>query len=153
MNIVRGLALIILAGTPLLGLGAAAQSPPAEQGLRIHAQVLPVPSEVLFPKAVEALLDHHCIILAVNQQLGILSFRTQSEDRTARYRKHLNVLEGTLLFKRESPASTRVRATLTLGWQETDQKVFTTGVQQDADAGYYKWLFDLLGKTPPSSSR
>ncbi len=110
-----------------------------------HVMVFTAPRKALFPKAIELLLDHDYIILLANQDLGLITFRLQVEDKAIRARRHVNVLEGTLLFQEASPVSTRVRVKLTQSWQESSFNTqHETGVQVDADAGYYQGFLKMF---------
>ena len=110
--------------------------------------------DATFEKIIDKLVDNNFIILAANQQLGLISFRNQIEDNSSSIRRHVNILEGTILLRQESPTSTRIRVKLTLSWQEIDRRGsnIAFGVQHDADAGWYKGVFDMLGFTAPSSN-
>jgi hypothetical protein len=147
MNLFKAFALcaLILGPVPLSSAAAAGALPtPVPQA---HTRTLPAAPEVLFPKLLECLIDNDFILLAVNQPLGVITFRLQSDDDTNRQRKHVNVLEGTLLVQATPPTSTQVRVKLTLSWQESfSDFTFRTGAQKDADPSYYKGFLDLLEK-------
>jgi hypothetical protein len=103
-----------------------------------HVLVLATPYKVLFPKVIELLLDNDYIILLANQDLGLLSFRFQAEDKAIRSSRHVNVVEGTLLLQETTPNSTRVRVKLTQSWQNSNFQIqHETGAQMEADPGYY----------------
>jgi hypothetical protein len=122
--------------------GPKASLPQAPTG---HVLVLATPYKVLFPKVIELLLDHDYIILLANQELGLLSFRLQAEDKAIRGRRHVNVVEGTLLFQETTPGSTRVRVKLTQSWQDSSfQTQHETGAQMDADPGYYQGFMKMF---------
>lgn len=122
--------------------GPRAPSPPAPAG---HVLVLASPSRSLFPKAIELLLDHDYIILLANQELGLISFRLQAEDKAIRSRRHVNVVEGTLLLQETTPGSTRIRVKLTQSWQESSfQTQHETGAQMEADPGYYQGFLKMF---------
>ena len=146
MEISRPLTLSAFICLSLQTLTAATPNPASDQELQSHIQTLPVSYETAFPKAIETLIANGCIILAADRQIGFITFRTQSEDNTVRGRRHVNVLEGTVLFKPDSSTSTRVQAKLTLSWQEHERSSYETGAKNDADLPYYKWLFELLSK-------
>ena len=153
MRISKLFAFSAIAWLPLQFINAASPSPAIADAQQAHTQVIPIACENLFRKVIETLVANDCIILTADQQLGIITFRTQSEDNTVRGRRHVNILEGTLLLKPELSTSTRIRATLTLSWQEADRRTsFVTGVQKNADSGYYKWLFEILGKSFTTSN-
>jgi hypothetical protein len=110
--------------------------------------------ELTFDKIMENLFTNDCVILTANQQLGLITFRTQSEEYPNSARRRVNVLEGTILFKPDSPASTRTRVKLSLSWQESNDlaNTFRTGASKEADAKWYKMIFDMLGVPVPSSN-
>lgn len=111
--------------------------------------------DATFQKIIDILVNNNCIILAANQQLGLITFRNQSEDNSSSNRRHVNTLEGTILLRQEAPTSTRIRVKLTLRWQEIDRRGtnLAFGIQHDADAGWYKSVFDMLGFPPPSTNQ
>ena len=128
--------------TPVAVDGPKASSPQAPAG---RVLVLATPYKALFPKVIELLLDHDYIILMANQDLGLLSFRLQAEDKAIRSSRHVNVVEGTLLLQEASPASTRVRVKLTQSWQDSSfQTQHQTGAQMDADPGYYQGFLKMF---------
>ena len=136
------------------GLPAFAQAAPAAvdgpkvsapQATTGHVLVLTTPSKSLFPKAIELLLDHDYIILMANQDLGLISFRLQAEDKAIRSSRHVNVVEGTLLLQETTSGSTRVRVKLTLSWQDSNFQIqHETGAQLDADPGYYQGFLKMF---------
>ena len=134
---------------PLALLFAVAGQPMAfaDQSPQPHSQVIQAPCDSTFQKVIDALVDNNCVILAANQMAGLISFRTQSESYPNSARRHVNILDGTILLRAESPASTRIRVQLTLNWQESNDTAgtFKTGAQKEADAGWYKIVFDILG--------
>ncbi|GLH73616.1 hypothetical protein GETHLI_21180 [Geothrix limicola] len=122
----------------------------AQPGAAARTLVLASPPKTLFPKLIELLLDRDYIILSANQDLGLISFRHQKEDKSIRSRRHVNVVEGTLLLQDASPTSARVRVKLTQSWQESSFNTHhETGVQADADPGYYQSFFKMLEDTFP----
>jgi hypothetical protein len=131
---------------------AAAAKASVQPGLTAHALVLASTPKALFPKVLERLLDQDYIILAANPELGLISFRHQGEDRAIRNRRHINVVEGTLLLQEASSTSTRLRVKLTQYWQESSYDThFETGVQADADAGYYQGFLRMLEEVLPAT--
>jgi hypothetical protein len=122
--------------------GPKVSSPQAPAG---HVLMLATPYKALFPKVIELLLDHDYIILLANQDLGLISFRFQAEDKAIRSSRHVNVVEGTLLLQETTPGSTRVRVKLTLSWQDSSfQTQHETGAQMDADPGYYQGFLKMF---------
>ena len=150
----RSLMLLTLAGCiSSASLSALAQaSPAAVDGPKVpspqapgHVLVLATPYKALFPKVIELLLDHDYIILLANQDLGLLSFRLQAEDKAIRSSRHVNVVEGTLLLQETTPTSTRVRVKLTQSWQNSNFQIqHETGAQMDADPGYYQGFLKMF---------
>lgn len=138
---------------PAVGPGAAVGGPKVSspQAPASHVLVLATPYKALFPKVIELLLDHDYIILLANQELGLLSFRLQGEDKAIRGRRHVNVVEGTLLLQETTPGSTRLRVKLVQNWQESSfQTHHETGAQMDAEPGYYQGfmkMFETAGLT------
>jgi hypothetical protein len=136
------------------GLPAFAQAAPAAvdgpkvsspQAPPSHVLELATPYKAFFPKVIELLLDHDYIILLANQDLGLLSFRLQAEDKAIRSSRHVNVVEGTLLLQETSPGSTRVRVKSTQSWQDNSfQTMYQTGAQMDADPGYYQGFLKMF---------
>jgi hypothetical protein len=116
--------------------------PPAQS----PSELVTTSPDATFQKIVEKLFNNNCIILAVDRQLGLITFRTQAEDNSNSARRHVNILEGTILVNAETSSATRIRVKLTLGWQESrSDYTFQTGAQKEADAGWYKFVFDMLG--------
>ena len=110
--------------------------------------------DATFEKLVGKLFDNNWIILSANQQLGLITFRYQSEENSSRSRRHVNVLEGSILVKPETATSTRVRVKLTLSWQESyADHTFQTGVRNDVPAEWYKLVFDTLGLSAPLTTK
>ncbi|HEX7553695.1 MAG TPA: hypothetical protein VF378_09080 [Geothrix sp.] len=154
----RSLMLLTLVGCiSSAGLPAFAQAAPAAvDGPKVsspqapagHVLVLATTYKALFPKVIELLLDHDYIILMANQDLGLISFRLQAEDKAIRSSRHVNVVEGTLLLQEASPtspSSTRVRVKLTLSWQNSNFQIqHETGAQMDADPGYYQGFLKMF---------
>jgi hypothetical protein len=126
-----------------------------EQTLPAHSLVIPEACNPIFPKLLETLVANDCIILAANQHLGVISFRSQFEDNTNSARKRVNVLEGTLLLRPETPTSTLVRVKLTLSCQDTytTQGTYRVGIQRDADPGWYKGILEMIAKAGPSPTK
>ena len=157
----RSLLLLTLVGYSSYGaLPAIAQASPtvvdgpkiaSPQASAAHVLVLATPYKPLFPKVIELLLDHDYIILMANQELGLISFRLQGEDKAIRSSRHVNVVEGTLLLQEMTPGTTRVRVKLTLSWQNSNFQIqHETGAQMDADPGYYQGfmkMFETAGLT------
>lgn len=133
--------------SPAAGPGTAVDGPKASspQAPAGHVLVLASPSKALFPRAIELLLDHDYIILLANQELGLISFRLQAEDKAIRSSRHVNVVEGTLLLQEATPGSTRARVKLTLSWQNSNFQIqHETGAQMDADPGYYQGFLKMF---------
>ena len=127
----------------------------AEQPPQIVSEVVAGSCNASFDKIVERLFNNNYIILAANKQLGLITFRTQSEDSSNAARRHVNVLEGTLLLRPLTPTSTQIKIELTLSWQESyvTAGTFRTGVQHEADAGWYKGFFKMLGFAATPSTK
>jgi hypothetical protein len=127
----------------------------AEQSPKITSDFVTTSSDATYDKVLDKLFNNNYIILAANQQLGFITFRTQSEDNSNSARRHVNVLEGTIFLHAENFTTTRIRVKLTLSWQETYDTAgtFRTGAQQEADAGWYKSFFNMLGLTATSSNK
>ncbi|HJV49104.1 MAG TPA: hypothetical protein VJ549_07500 [Geothrix sp.] len=144
----------LLGISPLMGGAfpeAAGSKASAQPRPVAHALSLASPPKALFPKLIELLLDRDYVILWANQDLGLISFRHQGEDKSIRSRRHVNVVEGTLLLQEASSTSTRVRVKLTQSWQESSFNTHhETGVQADADPGYYQGFFKILEDAFPA---
>jgi len=126
----------------------------AEQAPQIVSELVTSSPDASFDKIVEKLFNNNYVILAANKQLGFISFRTQFEDNSNAARRHVNVLEGTLLLRAATSSASRIQVKLTLSWQESNDTAGTyrSGVQHEADAGWYKNFFNMLGlpATPPT---
>lgn len=126
----------------------------AEQPPQVVSELVTNSADASFEKVVERLFNGNYVILAADKQLGLVTFRAQFEDHPNAARRHVNVLEGILLLRAETSTATRIRVKLTLGWQESNDTsgTFRTGVQHEADAGWYKTFFNMLGlaATPPN---
>jgi len=118
------------------------------------AEVVTSSPDATFEALVERLFSHNWIILSANQQLGLITFRYQSEENSSRTRRHVNTLDGSILVRAESPTSTRVRVNLTISWQESFvDRTFATGVRNDVPAEWYKLVFDTLGLPVPMAAK
>lgn len=126
-----------------------------EQSPQAQSVILPTAYTATFPRLLETLVDNGCIILAADQQLGFISFRSQSEDNTSAAWKRVNVLEGTILLRSETPNSTHIRTKLTLSHQDNYaiHGAYRTGVQRDADDRWYKGTLEMIAKVVPPSSK
>jgi hypothetical protein len=126
----------------------------AEQPPQIVSELLTSSPDARFEKIAEILFNNNYVILAANQQLALITFRTQSEDYPNSARRRVNVLEGTLLLRPAGRDATRIQVKLTRSWQESNDTAgtFRTGVQHEADADWYKNFFNMLGfaAIPPS---
>ncbi|WP_243288045.1 hypothetical protein [Geothrix terrae] len=121
----------------------------AQKSPQPHTLTLQGAYDTTFSKLLVALVNNDSIILTANQQVGVISFRNQSEDAPNNARKHVNVLEGTILVKAQTPHSTVLQVKLTLAWQESyvTQGTYRTGVQKEADDGWYKGFLDMLSNS------
>ncbi len=145
MNKLRPVAVCLIGWLALCPSVAHGRQPP--QAL---SELVTSSPDATFEKIVEKLFNNNCIILAVNQQLGLITFRTQSEENSRASRRHVNILDGTILIRSETSTSTRIRVKLSLSWQESySDFTFRTGVQNDVGAEWYKSVFDMLGLSAP----
>jgi hypothetical protein len=119
----------------------------AEQPPQLVSELVTSRADTSFEKVVERLFTNNYVILAADKQLGLISFRAQFEDKANAARRHVNVLEGTLLLRAATSSTSRIQVKLTLSWQESNDTAgtFKTGVQHEADAGWYKNFFNMLG--------
>ena len=139
----------------LLALGALCPSiAHAEQAPPPLSEVVTTSSDATIEKFVEKLFSNNWIILSANPELGLITFRYQSEENSSPARRHVNVLEGSILVRAETSTSTRVRVKLTLSWQESfADHTFQTGVRSDVPAEWYKLVSDVLGLSTPLPSK
>ena len=118
------------------------------------SELVTTTSDATVEKIVEKLFSNNWIILSANQQLGLITFRYQSEENSSPARRHVNVLDGSILVRPETSNSTRVRVKLTLSWQESySNATFRTGIRTDVPAEWYKLVFDTLGLSAPPTGK
>jgi hypothetical protein len=118
------------------------------------SELVTTSSDATVEKIVEKLFSNNWIILSANQQLGLITFRYQSEENSSPARRHVNVLDGSILVRSETSNSTRVRVKLTLSWQESySNATFQTGIRNDVPAEWYKLVFDTLGLSAPPTGK
>ena len=127
----------------------------AEQAPPTHSAVMSSAYGTAFQKVQDALVENQCIILASDQQSGLISFRIQSESYPNSARRHVDFLDGTILLRSVLPASTSIRVQLALSWQESNdmQGTYKSGASREADAGWYKTVFDILGLSASQSKK
>jgi hypothetical protein len=112
-----------------------------------HSAVMSSAYGPAFQKLQDALVDNQCIILASDQQSGLISFRMQSESYLNSAKRRIDVLDGTILVRTIQPALTNIRLQLAFSWQESNDMAgtFRSGASKEADPAWYKMVFDMLG--------
>jgi len=129
--------------------------------LAFAGQTPETPSEVVaatpdatVEKLVERLFNGNCLILTANPQLGLITFRYQSEEHSIPARRHVNVLDGSILVRTETATTEQVRVKRTPSWQESySDHTFQTGVRMDVPAEWYMLVFDMLGLPVPAPGK
>jgi hypothetical protein len=127
-----------------------APAPTLDQVLRtraIQTRVVTMPTESLFPRVINVLMDSGYVVRAADAKLGLVSFYQQWTDST---QANADIFEeGSMLLQPAGPGSTQIRVMLTGGWQQENVSkggvaTMYGSVQQHAAAGEYKRFLDML---------
>lgn len=120
-----------------------------------HTLVLPTDCKTSFSNLLTALVSGNCIITFASRECGVISFHTQLESSPNAAKRHVDVLDGTILLAIEDFGSTRAQMGLTVSWQESNeaQGTFKSGAQRDAEAKWYEFIFGILKPNAESPAK
>ena len=130
-----GLAGFLGCNPPEVHLASMPLAAPTRAETEVQSRVLPLALDKAFPKALDVLMDMGCQVRCASQEAGQINIYKVWYD-TSQHSKPQITLEATLLFRAETPTSTRIRMSAIGIW-----KVISTGGKNSADA-------DISGAVP-----